>query len=77
MAQLEYNDMEYLGKNKFNFTSEEMFNLQINSISGCKIKVDDEYYSVWIEDGCVKHSKFHIDFELSNDELKKFVLKND
>lgn len=69
--------MKYIGKNKFNFTSEEMFNLQIHSISGCKIKVDDEYYSVWVEDGCTKYNKFNVEFELSKDEFKKLVLKND
>jgi hypothetical protein len=72
--------MKYLGGNKFNFTEEEMFNLQINSISGCKVKVGDEYYSVWKEGvgNCgVKYNKFQIDFELTEEELKKLIIKDD
>ena len=69
--------MKYLGDNRFNFTEEEMFNLQINSISGCKVKVGDEYYSVWKEGSTVRYNKFHIDFELTEEELKKFVIKDD
>ena len=69
--------MKYLGGNKFNFTEEEMFNLQINSISGCKVKVGDEYYSVWKEGNNVNHNKFQIDFELTEEELKKLIIKDD
>jgi len=72
--------MKYLGSNRFNFTEEEMFNLQINSISGCKVKVGDEYYSVWKEGVGkygIKYNKFQIDFELTEEELKKLILKDD
>ena len=69
--------MKYLGDNRFNFTEEEMFNLQINSISGCKVKVGDEYYSVWKEGNNVNYNKFQIDFELTEEELKKLIIKHD
>jgi len=69
--------MKYLGDNKFNFTEEEMFNLQINSISGCKIKVGDEYYNVRKERSTVRCNKFHIDFELTEEEFKGLNIKDD
>jgi hypothetical protein len=69
--------MKYLGDNRFNFTEEEMFNLQINSISGCKVKVGDEYYSVWKEGSTVRYNKFHIDFELTEEEFKGLNIKDD
>ena len=69
--------MKYLGDNSFNFTEEEIFNLQINSISGCKVKVGDKYYSFWKEGDIVKYDILHIDFELTEEELKNVIIKYD
>jgi hypothetical protein len=69
--------MKYLGKSELKYTGKELFRIALNSISGCKVKVGDELYSLWKEDDVVKCQKINIEFELTEEEFKKLNVKND
>lgn len=56
------------------WSDERLFEISLNSISGCKIKVGDKFYSLWKEGGRVIFKEIFIDFELTEDEFKN-VLK--
>jgi hypothetical protein len=69
--------MKYLGKSDLKYTGKELFRIALNSISGCKIKVGDDYYSLWKEGEIVKSQKINIEFELTDEEFKKLNIKDD
>lgn len=54
------------------------FEMCLGSKSGCNIVVDDKYYNVYINSrGDYITKEFVLDYELTEEELKKFVLKDD
>lgn len=69
--------MKYLGKSELKYTGKELFRITLNSISGCKVKVGDELYSLWKEGDVVKCKKINIEFELTEEEFKKLNIKDD
>jgi len=69
--------MKYLGKVELKYTGKELFRIALNSISGCKVKVGDELYSLWKDGDIVKCQKINIEFELTEEEFKKLNIKDD
>lgn len=69
--------MKLLGKSDFKYKAEKLFDIALNSISGCKIKVGDKLYSLWSENGVVRKKEINIEFELSEEEFEKLNIRND
>jgi hypothetical protein len=69
--------MKFLGKSDFKYKAEKLFDISLNSISGCKIKVGDKLYSLWSENGVVRKKEINIEFELSEEEFEKLNIRND
>ena len=69
--------MKYLGKSDFKFTGKKHFEIALNSISGCKVKVGDNLYTLWKEGDVVKCKKINIEFELSEEEFNTLNIKDD
>ena len=69
--------MKFLGKSHFKYKAEKLFDMSLNSVSGCKVKVGDKFYSLWFEDGSVRKKEIRIEFELSEEEFEKLNARND
>ena len=70
--------MKNLNEPRINSWSEEdLFRISLNSISGCKVKVGDELYSLWKEGDVIRKQKFKVDFELTEEEFKNLNIKYD
>ena len=69
--------MKFLGKSDFKYKAEKLFDIALNSISGCKVKVGDKLYSLWSENGVVRKKEINIEFELSKEEFEKLNVRND
>jgi hypothetical protein len=69
--------MKLLGKSDFKYKAEKLFDIALNSISGCKIKVGDKLYSLWSENGVVRKKEINIEFELSEEEFEKLNTRDD
>ena len=54
------------------WSDEDLFRMSLNSVSGCKIKVGDRFYSLWGEGGVIRKKEFRVDFELSEEELELY-----
>lgn len=69
--------MKFLGKSHFKYKAEKLFNMSLNSVSGCNVKVGDKLYNLWFEHGYVRKKEIRVEFELSEEEFEKLNARND
>ena len=68
--------MKTLIENKFSSSEEEYLNMALRSTSGANIRVDNRLYSVSLNrSGGYFIEEFIPEFELSEEEFKKFIKK--